>query len=387
MAAMDASAAIEMDGRLRPHPSVQGRRDAILSVTTAQCHAANLMLLANGDLGCVWFGGTQEGLPDISIHFARLAPGSSGWSPAVKLVDDPARSEQNPILFPAPDGRLLLFYTSQQGGNQDTAIVRVRTSVDHGATWSPPTTLIDSPGTFVRQPPYVARNGDWLLPVFRCPTVAGQPWTGEHDTSAVRVSSDQGRTWVERPVRDSLGAVHMCIVASDANELLALYRSRWADHIYASRSTDDGASWSPPVATSLPNNNASIQATRLRDGRIALAYNHSSRLDATARRASLYDDIAAAAPAPLAAAGKEPRAFWGAPRAPLALALSGDGGRSWSPPRVIDTSDGYCITNNSAEKLNRELSYPSIVETADGCLHLAFTWYRQTIKHVVLERA
>ena len=71
-----------------------------------QNHAANLMELRNGDLACVWFGGTQEGVPDISIWFSRLPRGAARWSEAVRLSDGPARSEQNPILFNAPDGRL-----------------------------------------------------------------------------------------------------------------------------------------------------------------------------------------------------------------------------------------------------------------------------------------
>ena len=40
------------------------------------------------------------------------------------------------------------------------------------------------------------------------------------------------------------------------------------------------------------------------------------------------------------------------------------------------------MTNNSEQKLNREFSYPSIKQGADGNLHIAYTWYRQAIKYV-----
>jgi predicted neuraminidase len=40
------------------------------------------------------------------------------------------------------------------------------------------------------------------------------------------------------------------------------------------------------------------------------------------------------------------------------------------------------MTNNSKDKLNRELSYPSIAQTPDGDLHIAFTYFRQAIKYV-----
>lgn len=75
-------------------------------------------------------------------------------------------------------------------------------------------------------------------------------------------------------------------------------------------------------------------------------------------------------------------AFWGAPRAPMTVAISADGGESWPWLRNLDEGDGYCMTNNSEQKLNREFSYPSIKQGADGNLHIAYTWYRQAIKYV-----
>jgi predicted neuraminidase len=185
----------------------------------------------------------------------------------------------------------------------------------------------------------------------------------------------------------------MNIVNLGGGRLLALYRSRWADHIYASRSGDDGDTWTAPAPTALPNNNSSIQQCRLADGRLGLIFNNSSRLDATQRRLSLYDEIddegliegATAAAASVVeddADGDRRRAFWGAPRAPMTLAFSADGGETWQVAGNLDEGDGYCLTNNSRDGLNRELSYPAIHQTADGTLHLSYTYHRQTIKHV-----
>ncbi len=385
-----------LDGRVRPMSGHAGWYSALLPSPAVQNHAANLMPLGDGSLGCVWFGGTQEGMADISIHFSRLIRGSDRWSDTawcntVKLIDDPSRSEQNPILFPAPDGRLWLIYTSQKGGNQDTSIVRFRTSHDNGATWSAPATMIAEAGTFVRQPLHVTPSGRWLLPVFACRAAPGEKWTGHLDTSAVLVSDDQGWSWIRHQVPGGVGAVHMNILNAGRAGLVALFRSRWADHVYRSTSDDHGVTWSVPEPTMLPNNNSSIQAMVLQDGRLALVYNVSSLLNATARRAGLYDDIEDA-PGTATAAVKtssatvaetpEKTAFWGAPRAPLALAFSSDAGVTWTPPITIDTSDGYCITNNSRDKLNRELSYPSITQTPDGRLHIAYTYFRQGIKYV-----
>jgi predicted neuraminidase len=39
------------------------------------------------------------------------------------------------------------------------------------------------------------------------------------------------------------------------------------------------------------------------------------------------------------------------------------------------------MSNDSARGLNREYSYPSLRQTADGALHVAYTVFRQHIRH------
>jgi predicted neuraminidase len=358
-------------------------QETLLPAPTAQAHAANLMPLPGGDLGCVWFGGTQEGKADVFIWFSRRPGGTGAWSQPVRLSDDPTRSEQNPVLFPTPDGELWLLYTAQHAGDQDTAEVRVRVSEDGGESWGPVRTLFPASATggiFIRQPIVVLSPDNWLLPVFHCRRPASGKWVGDQDTSALYVSGDRGRTWRHQEIPGSLGLVHMNVVPVADGTLLALFRSRWADAIHESRSSDGGRTWSVPVPTDLPNNNSSIQVTRLADDRLALVYNHSSAADAQERRASLYDEIEGHGQTSGDQGGRT--AFWGTPRAPLTLALSSDGGRTWPDLRDLATGDGYCMTNNSHEGLNRELSYPSVTQTADGGVHVAFTYHRQAIKHL-----
>ncbi|CAJ0737153.1 sialidase family protein [Ralstonia mannitolilytica] len=365
------------------------RREAYLPTPCVQNHAANLHALPNGDLLCAWFGGTQEGIPDVSIYLSRLAAGSTEWQPATKLSDDPARSEQNPVLFTTPTGELWLIYTAQLSGHQNTAIVRRRISTDGGHSWGPIETLFDQPGTFVRQPIVVLPDGAWACPVFLCRTQPGERWVGNDDISAVMISEDHGRTWTQHVVPDSLGCVHMNVQTLADGSLLALYRSRWADRIYASRS-QDGRSWSAPQPTALPNNNSSIQFVALRNGHLALVYNESDASHSTGRRTSLYDDIEDAedhGELREQQASARGTAFWGAPRAPLSLAISEDGGHTWRRRRNIEIGDGYCMTNNSADQRNREYSYPSIVQGIDGALHIAFTYFRQRIKYVTVNES
>lgn len=388
------TATLHADGVLRPHHQ-HGRRETLLPPPHIQNHAANLTVLPDGALACVWFSGTQEGVADISVWFSRLDAGADTWTAPVQLSHDDTRSEQNPVLYVHGDNEVWLLWTSQHAGNQDTARVQRRISSDGGRTWGDVHTLIpatDAAGVFIRQPPVALPGGRLLLPIFYCVRIPGEKWAGNRDYSAVMISDDGGHTWSEVEVPDSIGCVHMNIGRLSDGTLVALFRSRWADSIYRSVSTDDGQSWSVPQPTELPNNNSSIQFVVLPDDRLALVFNESSAADATARRVSLYDEIdddgiadnPAPAPAPAATSTAERTAFWGAPRAPMTLAVSADGGLTWPVRRNIEEGDGYCLSNNSRDALNRELSYPSIC-TDGGTLHVAFTRYRQAIEHVALE--
>lgn len=370
-----------LDGVLRP--AGPGRLTANLPSPVVQNHAANLTRLADGTLACVWFGGTMEGMGDISVYLSRLKPGSEQWSPAEKLSDDPTRSEQNPLLFVAPDTRVWLLYTSQPAGDQDRSIVKRRISEDGGQTFGPVDVLCDVPGTFVRQPIIVNGAGDWLLPLFRCIGVPGRRWTGDADFASVLISPDAGKSWTMHDIPNSIGAVHMNIVPLGGTEMAAFYRHRFAENVLRSHSADGGLTWSAPLPTNLPNNNSSIQAIGLRDGRIAIAYNHSNATMSSDRRTSLYDEIEGEAESSTVPQPERP-AIWGVPRAPLSVAFSSDGGETFTGRIDLATGDGYCLTNNSRDGLNREYSYPSILEAPDGSLDVAFTVYRRTIRHTRL---
>lgn len=364
--------AVGMDGTLRA--TAAGRHEALLPSPCIQNHAPFLSIGATG-LHCLWFGGSLEGKSDISIWRAALGP--EGWGEAERLTDDPDRSEQNPVQFNAPDGRQLLFHTAQPGGNQDACIVRMR------QVGQAPTDLALPAGTFIRSPVMLRDDGAWLLPLFRCVSRPGQRWTGSHDTAALAISHDNGGNWHEVDVPGSIGAVHMTLVDLGGGRLAAFYRRRQADFVCRSESTDGGESWTAPVPTDIPNNNASISVIRLRDGRIAMACNPvNAAMHPEARRDSLYDELGGGDDRPNATGGCNP--VWGVPRAPMTLALSEDEGRSFARRITVEDGTGACLSNNSVDGHNREMSYPSLVQQANGTLDLAYTYHRRAIKHVRL---
>lgn len=360
-----------MDGRLAE--TAPGRQEALLPSPTVQNHAAFLSRSGDG-LACLWFGGSLEGKADITIWRSSLGP--DGWSAPARLGEDPERSEQNPVEFDAPDGRRLVLNTAQPGGNQDECLIRMREA------GNPPRDLPLPRGTFIRGPIQVRADGAWLLPLFRCVSRPGERWTGSHDTAALAISEDAGETWREVEVPGSLGSVHMTLVPLGGARYAAFFRRRQADFVHRAESFDGGETWTAPAPTDLPNNNSSISAIRLADGRVAIACNPvNAAQHPEARRASLYDEIGED-DRPNAGGGAEP--VWGVPRAPMVIALSEDEGHTFPRRILVEDGPGTCLSNNSVDGSNTEMSYPSLVEAADGTLDLAYTYHRRAIKHVRL---
>jgi predicted neuraminidase len=60
-------------------------------------------------------------------------------------------------------------------------------------------------------------------------------------------------------------------------------------------------------------------------------------------------------------------------RTPLNVAVSREG-TSWDPLLVLEREPG-------------EYSYPAVIQTADGLVHVTYTWKRERIKHVIIDPA
>ncbi len=140
----------------------------------------------------------------------------------------------------------------------------------------------------------------------------------------------------------STGMVHMNVQVRPDASLVAFYRSRWADAVHRSTSTDGGDSWSAPEPTPLPNNNSSVQVSTDAEDVSSSPSTASVATEDSPRRESLYDEIGdegiveQVASAQTTSAG--PRAVWGTPRAPMTLARSTDGGLTWD--RSLDLEGG-----------------------------------------------
>ncbi|MGH7240226.1 MAG: sialidase family protein [Candidatus Saccharimonadales bacterium] len=341
------------DGIIRPSP-LRGAQEAYLPIIRPSNHASNLLALPNGDLLCFWFSGSEEGNADVSIAMSRLNHGSNRWSIPVIVASNPGLSDQNPVPFLGSDGQIFLFHTSQKAEKriaENTALIYELTSEDQGHTWSRQKVVFSKPGWYDRQH-LVTFHHKWLFPLYFQGS-AGITTNAQEDWSAVKISTDQGKTWSTCKVPGSGGLVQMDIVKLSPDRLLAFFRSRYADWIYESHSSD-GCHWSTPVATQLPNNNSSIQVIRLKDGHLVMAFNNTQ---ATATR------------------GKPTTAGRGV----LSVGLSVDEGKTW--PWVRDVQAG-AVPPPFRPGERFEYSYPSIVQAPDGLLQMSFTFRRETIKYM-----
>src|SRR3954451_21024400 len=361
-AELDYSKAIgaPVDGRLRPS-AIAGLKEAYLVPIFPSAHAANLLELKNGELLCTWFSGTWEGNSDVTLVVSRLAAESTQWTEPKVVDHHEGESYQNPVLFQAPDGVIWLIHTTQGAGEgQANAKVLVTKSKDNGETWSGPGVLFDQPGAFVRDPIVVLADGTWMLPMYFTPTKGITTGSQAH-FSVMKLSHDNGLHWHDSRIPGSNGYVQPSVVRLKNGKYIAFFRSRFADNIFRSTS-DDAKTWTHPQRTRLPNNNASIQAAALGNGDIAIAFNNVG---------SVVTD------------GK-PKA---GPRKPLSVALSKDGGETWTEIRDLETGDlppgAAPIPAERNSPGREEFSYASIVQTRERFIHVAYTYRRYTIKHVV----
>ncbi len=309
---------------------------------TPECHASTIVETPAG-LVAAWFGGQHEKAPDVGIWVARQVDGQ--WSKPVEVVDGVQSADLrypcwNPVLFLPQSGPLLLFYKVGPSPSQWWGMLV--TSDDCGKSWSAPRKL-GTDGAIghllgpVKNKPVQLPDGSIL-----CPS------SSEHQGWRVHFerTSDLGKTWeVIGPIHDGVefGAIQPSILRYGDGRLQVLCRSRQGV-IVQSWSSDGGQAWSEVTATELPNPNAGTDAVTLRDGRQLLVYNHTTR-----------------------------RGEFPSGRAMLNVAISRDG-IDWRPVLTLERQQG-------------EYSYPAVIQTQDGQVHITYTFRRQSIKHVVLDPA
>jgi predicted neuraminidase len=302
------------------------------------CHASTIAETPSG-LVAAYFGGTAERNPDVCIYVSRNENGI--WMPPVAVADGIGFATNrfptwNPVLFEANNGSLLLFY--KVGPSPSMWWGMMMTSTNDGRTWSKPQRLPKGILGPIKDKPVQLPGGDILC--------GSSTENGGRRVHFER-TGDYGKTWNATAVVNdpkTIGAIQPTILFLKDGALEVLGRTE-NDKIFRIGSTDGGKTWGPMMLIDLPNPDSGIDAVTLRDGRQLLVYNQNTRNGSHNKG-----------------------------RSPLNVAVSPDG-THWFAALVLeddpDAPSGF--------------SYPAVIQTQDGLVHITYTWERKRIKHVVLD--
>jgi len=294
-----------------------------------QCHASTIAETKEG-LVAAWFGGTRERHPDVGIWLSQNTNGH--WTAPVEVANGIGFATNrfpcwNPVLFQKPNGALLLFY--KVGPSPSAWWGMLMMSDDAGKTWSKARRLPNGILGPIKNKPVALADGSLL-----CPS------STEHD--GWRVHFERTRDLVSwqatPPVNDGkeISAIQPSILFHPGEKLEAIGRTKQGK-LFEIWSADNGKTWGPMKLTTVPNPNSGTDAVTLQDGRHLLVYNHST-----------------------------------SERNPLNVAISKDGEKWASVLELENESD-------------KQFSYPAVIQTADGLVHITYTWKRERIKHAVID--
>jgi predicted neuraminidase len=305
-------------------------------------HPASIAQLANGDLYLAYYCGSGEYADDTAVFGARLPKGEKKWTKPEVIADTPYRSEGNPVIWQAPDGKVWLFYVVRYGKTWSTSLIQAKISNDGAKTWSDPMLVTTKEGMMVRSRPLALADGGILLPAYH--ETGNDPEKVGADSGSLFFRWDaKEHTWTPTAkIRSRIGNIQPS-VARVKDDLLVCYCRRGGGYdgdpsgrIVRSESHDDGRTWSEGKETEFKNPNAAVEFLRLKSGNLLLIYNDSTR-----------------------------------DRMPLTAALSTDGDKTYPHRRNLIEGRG-------------DFAYPYAIQTDDGKIHLVFTSDRRTaIYHAV----
>lgn len=307
------------------------------------CHAVTICQLPNKDLIAAWFAGTnefEEGEPDQVIMGSTFNKESGKWGASRVWVNVPSKAAGNPRLFVTPNKVIWLIAPINygewcEGGTR----LFYKCSYDLGCNWTDLALLIDEAGILGKNKPIITKDASWIIP-------AEQEKTWE---ACFLKSEDEGKTWsiVGKNISGGMNCIQPTVVQLSNGDLLAYMRTRGEDAIAETYSNDNGSTWSKAKLTSLPNNNSGIDMVRLYSGNLVLVCNKIK-----------FKKV------------RRPGLGWGL-RTPLNVLLSANEGQTWEHEIVLEDKPG-------------EYSYPSVIQSDEGTIHIVYSCNRTKIKHVML---
>lgn len=305
--------------------------------TFKSCHASTLVELSDHRIMASWFAGDHEGAKDVAIWTSVLENGN--WtqpkSVANGIQNDTLRFAcWNPVLFKNKKGKLFLYY--KVGPNPREWWGEMKVSNNDGKSWGKAIRLPNEILGPIKNKPIQLKSGKIICPS-STESVKDDIWKIH-----VEISDNNASKWNKIAINNGdFGLIQPSIVEYADGKLQMLCRSR-QNVIVETWSKDEGLTWSKPEAISLPNPNSGIDSVMLKNGSQILVYN------------------------PMIS-GKD----WWLGRSELRLAISKDG-KNWT--------DIYTLEKHE----KGEYSYPAIIQSEDGNVHISYTDNRKNIHYVSL---
>ena len=293
------------------------------------CHASTIEEIPSG-LVAAWFGGKHEKNPDVGIWVSQYVNGK--WDTPVEIANGVQGDGRryplwNPVLFQVPGKELILFY--KEGPAPDAWWGMLKRSFDGGKTWSAAEKLPKDIYGPVKNKAVLLKDGTLL-----CPSSSEDNDWKLH----MEFTRDGGETWSRTgPLNDGVttSAIQPSILFLPDGRLQLVCRSE-NGFILQAFSSDLGHTWTALEPSTLVNPNSGIDAVTLKDGRHVIVYNPVKK-----------------------------------GRSPISVAISSDG-KTWKDIATLENEPG------------EEFSYPAVIQTKDGKVHITYTWKRKKIKHVIL---
>lgn len=295
-----------------------------------ECHASTIVETEDGFLAA-WFGGTREGDKDVCIY-ASAKEDEERWGIPVKVADGIVNDTLqypcwNPVLYKRDNGDIILYYKIGPNPREWWGMYKI--SIDDGKSWSEPIKIPDNMLGPIKNKPVRLSDGTMMYPT--------SIETMEMWNIYVETSDQDLKNWRKIAIdNNNFNAIQPTILLHKNNRIQMLCRSK-EKKILETWSKDMGETWTSVTATSLPNNNSGIDAVTCSNGLHLLVYNPITK-----------------------------------GRNKLSLAGSYDG-KIWEDLMILE---------NQTEG---EFSYPAIIQSGDGTIHITYTYNRNTIKYVHLK--
>jgi predicted neuraminidase len=351
-------------------------------------HAPSIVELRDGNLRAVWFSGSREGAGDVTIQTAVFDKTSEQWGSETSLFGRGGlqrglwryvKKIGNPVVARAPDDSLHLWMVNVSLGGWAGSAITWSRSTDDGLTWSAPKRLVTSPflniSTLVKAAPVALTNGQISLPVYH-----------EFITKFAEVLriDPNGHVLDKVRVPGSQTSLQPVVLVNDEQRAQTFMRATQGGRVMSSTTEDAGQSWAVAAPVALPNPNSALAGAVMRDGSRWLAYNPT-----TAGRDKLalikWGDPAGkemAVEPPKINANLVNPVGMDDYAAVLSAELKSKGVTDPDIAAYVQSAQRQLCTGASCAQ---EFSYPFLLQSRDGTLHLVYTWHRTRIKHVRLD--